>query len=150
MTDKHQPVRSALTFIEALHMPSAFWLGIQNPSQDTVSCGPCLSSEHLHSIHNQPQPSRASLLIAMAMAYRQTQRCGVAVMLMLALTVASVAAQDNFTDFGSEIVGSATDLNAANELYDAEEAKSMESLLHWAICKLRGHPAAFMGAQYLC
>jgi hypothetical protein len=46
-----------------------------------------------------------------------------------------VAAQDNFTDFGAEIVGSAIDLNAASELHDADEAKSMESLLHWAICK---------------
>lgn len=58
-----------------------------------------------------------------------------AVVMLMAVTAGCVAAQENFTDFGAEIVGSAVDLNAASELHDADEAKSMESLLHWAICE---------------
>ncbi|PNH00162.1 Ribosomal RNA-processing protein 8, partial [Tetrabaena socialis] len=36
-------------------------------------------------------------------------------------------------DFGEAIVGEAVDLNAAQDAVDGEEARSMESLLHWAI-----------------
>jgi hypothetical protein len=55
---------------------------------------------------------------------------------LLLLLLLLARAQDNFTaDFGGEVVGSATDINEAAALHDAEEARSMESLLHWAICE---------------